>query len=239
MGDAASEGRLLIVNHDPDMNSCAECVLWLNGYEPESVETIVEAEKLLRGRRYALLVCRNAMPDGSGPELMRYAWSALGIPAVAITGTLTREQMEARVSSAGLRAVILMPATQKDLLIAVAGAMGRADFVGPAHRSYVQTSEPVPCPDCRGSGYVTLLINRTRCTRCDGSGSTPPDLLDMPIRQAPLPGLARFSLYRAGVRTLRELPKLKMDEVKKRSRLSDAELKAIEAFMARSPHLDA
>ncbi len=236
MSDSAAEARLLIVNHDRDMNLNAEVVLWLNGYEPETVESIAEANKRLESERYALLVCRNAMPDGAGPELMRKAWAENHIPSVAITQTLSKAQMRARVACDGLREVIVLPATQNTLLKAVAKALGRSD-VGPAYRDYVQATAMVPCRDCRGSGSVTLLIHRKKCTTCDGTGSIVPDLVDLPIRHTWMPGLIRFSLNRAGIKTLREASKLNSEELKRRAHLSDSDIAAIAKF-TRSTDLD-
>jgi CheY-like chemotaxis protein len=223
--DTSAAGRVLIVNHDRDGSLAMGCVLWLNGYHPECIETIAEAGRRLGTRRYALLVCRNAMPDGDGSDLIRHAWADCGVPAVAVTQTLTREQMAARVACAGLRGVLVLPAaTQKTLLLAVANALGRAD-VGPAYPGYIQARGPQPCPDCRGTGNVTLLVHRTTCSRCGGDGTIVSELMDLPIRCVDtIPALTRFALYRAGIRTLRDLKRVPREEFRQRLGLSETQM---------------
>jgi hypothetical protein len=204
MGNPRPDLPLLIVDHDRSSLESMGCLLWLNGYDSELADRILLAKQLLARGAYSLLICRNAMPDGDGPSLIAYAWEQFAIPAIAITGTLTAEQMAARVIRDALRGVIVIPAaTQKTLLLTVAKALGRAD-VGPHHRQYTDYASQ-PCPDCHGTGHVLLLVSCKACTTCGGGGRIASGTNDWPLRHlTTLPALTRYLLYRRGVRTMRQ-----------------------------------
>jgi len=201
-----------MVNYDRDSLQMMGCLLWLNGYDSELADGVQLAERLLGSNSYSLLVCRNAMPDGDGPSLIKYAWERFAIPAIAVTGTLTAEQMAARVVPDALRGVLVLPATQKQLLMAVAKALGRSD-VGPHHRQYSDYAGRT-CPDCKGTGQVLLLVNRKPCVTCGGDGRIATSLVDLSLRHVNLlPPPIRFALYRRGIATVREAGRLTESEL--------------------------
>jgi DNA-binding NtrC family response regulator len=167
---SANDQRLLLVNHHDDTNRLLERLLRLNGYDVDVVGTLAEGRRKLPERRYGLLLCRNAMPDGYGPELIEFAWTRYALPAVAITGALTPEKMAARCHPDALRGVLLMPFTRDDLLLAVAKGLGREDIAGPDKDGHYRVLPATPCPECRGAGEVALLVSRRRCSRCAGRG---------------------------------------------------------------------
>src|SRR3954463_13105090 len=97
MSPKSTDGaRLLLVNHHDDTNRLLERMLRLSGYDVDTAVTLEEGCRKLEEGRDALLLCRNAMPDGEGPELIEFAWTRFAVPAVAITGALTPEKMAAR-----------------------------------------------------------------------------------------------------------------------------------------------
>ena len=230
--DAASEGRLLIANYHRETNRAMECMLWLNGYDPQCVETNTQAKSRMAAQRFGLLISRNSMPDGDAAELIQHAWARYGTLSIALTGTGTKEEMTKRVACDGLRGVLVMPFSQKEMLQTVGQALGRKD-VGPAYRDYVQASAMVACPDCRGTGQIALLVHCKPCAKCGGQGKVPPDLQDMPIRHVhTIPPLTRFALHRAGLQTLREFKKMDRSEFQKRSGLSPAQMESIGRLLA-------
>src|SRR5256885_110258 len=70
MSQGAPSPYLLIANHHRETNEVMECMLWLRGVDAESVETLAAAEAHLRVKQFALLICRNAMPDGVGTDFI-------------------------------------------------------------------------------------------------------------------------------------------------------------------------
>jgi DNA-binding NtrC family response regulator len=162
--------RLLLVNHHDDMNRLLGRMLRLSGYDVDTAATLEEGLRKLEEQRYGLLLCRNAMPDGEGPELIEFAWTRFAVPAVAITGALTPEKMAARCHPDAIRGVLWMPFNRDDLLLAVAKGLGRPDIAGPDEHGHYRVLPQVPCPDCRGAGEVALLVTRRPCSRCAGRG---------------------------------------------------------------------
>src|SRR6185437_15430328 len=127
-GDPMSQGTLspslLIANHHRETNELIECMLWLRGFDAESVETLAAAEAHLRVKRAALLICRNAMPDGFGTDFIESAWKHFSTPGVIVTGTLMVQGMEARISPGALRGVLVIPFTADELFSTVQRALG-------------------------------------------------------------------------------------------------------------------
>lgn len=64
------------------------------------------------------------------------------------------------------------------------------------------------CPECRGKGYVTLLISHARCSACNGSGRSGGRELDQHVATIGLSIRAIQGLASMGVRTVREAAKL-------------------------------
>ena len=164
------ERRLLLVNYHDDTNRVLQRMLRMSGYEVDTAGTLADGRRTLAERRYGLLLCRNAMPDGDGPELIAFAWTRYALPALAISGALTPEKMAARCHPDALRGVLWMPFTRDDLLLAVAKGLGRRDIAGPDEHGHYRVVPPTPCPDCHGAGEVALLVSRRPCARCDGRG---------------------------------------------------------------------
>ena len=167
---SGDERRLLLVNYHDDTNRALRRMLQMNGYEVDTAGTLADGRRTLEERRYGLLLCRNAMPDGDGPELIAFAWTRYGLPAIAISGALTPEKMAARCHPDALRGVLWMPFTRDDLLLAVAKGLGRPDIAGPDEHGHYHVVPPTSCPDCRGAGEIALLVTRRPCTRCNGRG---------------------------------------------------------------------
>lgn len=225
-----SSRSILIANCHADTNRLMETLLWLNGYETESVETNEQAKLRLSAARFALLIARNAMPDGTGAELIEHAWRRHDLPSIAMTGTLSREAMTARITvPQALKGVLKIPFTHKSLLDSIAGALGKANS-GPTQSRYGEPgTRPERCPDCHGRGQIDLLVRRVPCRRCNGVGEIRIDIYDVPLRHVHLiPPSIRFALHRSGLRTLREVKQLDRDEIQSRARLSDSAMRAVE-----------
>ena len=224
---------LLIVNCHHDTNRIMETLLWLNGYDAESVLTIETAKARLEAAPFALLIARNGMPDGTGPELIEHAWKRYRLSSIALTGTLSKEAMAASVTTpAALKAVLLIPITHKSLLDAVASALGRSN-VGPTQSTYAEAgAKRERCPDCHGRGQIELLVRRVPCRRCNGVGEIRIDIYDVPLRHVHLiPPSIRFALHRSGLRTLRQVKQLDRREIQSRAGLSDSAMEAIEKVL--------
>lgn len=172
---SANDPRLLIVNYHDDTNRVLERMLRFNGYHVDAAATLAEGRRKLEEQTYALLLCRNAMPDGRGPELIEFAWTRYKLPALAITGALTPAEMTARCQPEALRGVLYLPFSREDLLLAVAKGLGRPDVAGPDEHGHYRIVPPTPCPDCRGAGEIALLVSRRSCPRCAGRGVVYPE----------------------------------------------------------------
>jgi CheY-like chemotaxis protein len=165
------EQRLLLVNCHDDTTRVLQRMLQMNGYVVDTADTLEEGCRKLEERRYGLLLCRNAMPDGEGPELIEFAWTRYALPAVAITGALTPAKMAARCNPDALRGVLWMPFSRDDQLLAVAKGLGRPDIAGPDEHGHYRVVPPTSCPDCHGTGEIALLVTRRPCARCVGRGA--------------------------------------------------------------------
>jgi DNA-binding response OmpR family regulator len=211
------DARVLIVNHHRDSNELMEVLLWMNGYDAESAETLTTANGLLRDHHYALLICRNAMTDGCGNELIEHAWKHFRMPGVLLTGSPTKQQMAARVTHDALHGVLVIPYAAEELLSTVRAICGTVQG-----NDGDATTRDRRCPDCRGVGTISLLIHRTSCRRCGGSGRIACDVLDLSLRKVNLLSpRTRFALHRSGIRTLRQA-----------ARLTDAELQNVPGISA-------
>jgi len=69
-----------------------------------------------------------------------------------MTGTLTARKAAAKVLPEAYRGVLVMPFSGDEMLEAVRAAL------------------EAPCPDCHGSGEITLLIQKKPCRTCGGTG---------------------------------------------------------------------
>lgn len=121
---------LLIVNHDREINLLMQKLLRSGGYQTEAVESIAEALLRLRVQKPALLLCRNAMNVGNGPDFINYAWWHFQVPGILMTGTLTRKQVAARVVPDALRGVLIIPFGAAELQSSVVAALAPADVAG-------------------------------------------------------------------------------------------------------------
>lgn len=103
------------------------------------------------------------------------------------------------------------------------------------------------CPDCHGEGSVALLITRSRCKRCNGTGrvALPPSpsagastapaagVGDLDLACLALPPRARAALTRLGLRSLRDVTRLAEDELRLIPGLDDAAVRELKAALHR------
>jgi len=162
MDEVTAVQPLLIVNCYPDMNRFLKRVLDMAAYEADIVTTLVEGKERLAERPYSLLICRNMLGDGVGPDLIRHAWEQHRTPSLAITGVMSKEEMTALVSlPEALKGVLLVPFNIEEFFATLARVLG--------HKNRSPFSRT--CPDCQGSGEIALLIHRKACSKCGGKGT--------------------------------------------------------------------
>lgn len=178
MSERKEPGPILFVNGYVDTTRMLRHLLSYAAYELDEATTIAKAKERLSARRYALMLCRYQIADGYGQEIIDYAWERHRTPSVAITGTLSKEQMASLVTQPdGLRGVLSFPFHIHEFTEMLASALGDP---------YVRTVfEPVTCPECRGTGEILLLIKREHCLRCGGTGRLPPRLKSRPAKAHP------------------------------------------------------
>lgn len=169
---------LLFVNGYVDTTKMVRHLLSYAGYELDDTTTIAEAKRRLLVHRYAVVLCRYQIADGYGPEIIDYAWERHRTPSVAITGTLSKEQMAGLVTQPdALRGVLSFPFHIHEFAEMLASAVG-----DPCLRT---AFEPVTCPECRGTGEILLLIKREPCLKCGGAGRLPPRRKSRPVQTHP------------------------------------------------------
>jgi hypothetical protein len=99
-------------------------------------------------------------------------------------------------------------------------------------KSPVQASRV--CPDCRGEGSITLLVSRTRCDKCRGSGRFDPTECDAPLGATDLLSVrARKCLERIGVTTLRAVATLTEAQVACVPHMTEVTLREIKGALRR------
>lgn len=169
MSEVKKPSPLLFVNGYVDTTKMVRHLLSYADYELDDATTIARAKERLSIRRYALMLCRYQIADGYGQEIIDYAWERHRTPSVAITGSLSKEQMSALVTQPdALRGVLGFPFHIHEFAGMLASAVGDP---------YLRTAfEPVTCPECRGTGEILLLIKREHCLKCGGTGRLPPRL---------------------------------------------------------------
>jgi len=173
-----NRAALLFVNGYVDTTKMVRHLLSYTDYELDDTTTIAEAKRRLAARRYALVLCRYGIADGHGQEIIDYAWERHRTPSVAITGTLSKEQMAALVTQPdALRGVLSFPFQLEEFADMVASAIGDSHF-----RTVFQ---PITCPECRGTGEILLLIKREYCLKCGGTGKLPPRPKARPVKILP------------------------------------------------------
>ncbi len=221
--------RILIVNHHADTNRPMEFLLFLSGFDAESVLTIADAEARLERRRYDLILCRNTASDGYGPRLIERAWKKYRIASIGMTGVLSKEKMTAEVNPPeAIKDVLIMPISQELLVDAIKRALPPECLRAASLMSQNEFAQPRRCDDCRGSGHVDLLIRRVTCTRCNGRGEVAPDPDDLPLRHVTtIPAMTRMALHRAGFHTMRQIRNATTNDIQSRAKLSDTAMSSV------------
>jgi DNA-binding NtrC family response regulator len=124
----------------------------------ETVWTLRAARAALTTQRFDLMICRNLMPDGSAVEFIPEVWRTFHVPAIITSGSLGEQQLAARIPAEMFCGALSIPYKVERLAKAIDAAIV-------AFARLRQT-----CPDCRGTGFVELLVNRVVCSRCSGRG---------------------------------------------------------------------
>jgi hypothetical protein len=88
------------------------------------------------------------------------------------------------------------------------------------------------CPECRGKGYITLLVSHARCAACNGSGRAAGEL-DQHVATIGLSIRAIHGLAGIGIRTLRQAARLSDRELLSASGMDASGLDKLKAAMRR------
>ena len=95
----------------------------------------------------------------------------------------------------------------------------------------VKPSNAVDCPECLGTGKITLLITVKPCAKCEQRGWLDP-VLDRCIHEMEISVRTRRVLDHIGVRTLRHLSQLTEVEIMTARNASSMVLREIVAVLA-------
>jgi CheY-like chemotaxis protein len=161
--------RLLVASSDRDANVVMAVVLRRHGYQVEHVETLVEAESRLSHARFDLFVCRVGMPDGSGADAILRAWQRHQIPGVAMFATARSQREVSRIPRSAMRGTLRIPFRSSTLIDVIRDALNGPRPVAGAAAARISGDDD-RCPDCRGSGRITLLLTHAPCRTCGGTG---------------------------------------------------------------------
>ena len=93
-------------------------------------------------------------------------------------------------------------------------------------------SAPATCPECRGKGYVTLLVTHARCSACNGAGRLGGEL-DQHVATIGLSIRAIQGLAAIGVRTVRQAAQLPDSELLAARGMDAASLDHLKTAMRR------
>ena len=171
---------LLLANYHRDSNTAMAALLWQEGYEVETAETLSDAALQLEHQRFDLFLCRVGMPDGCGAEAIVSAWRQFQTPGVAIFGSHHSQQIVAKVPRDAMRGELFIPCGADQMFEVVSAALGRPWRKMPANRTdYLGDNT---CPDCGGAGNVELALSRGPCRTCAGKGRVPQNIRDISLR---------------------------------------------------------
>ena len=99
---------ILLVEDHRDSAEVMGRLLRDKGYVVETCATMAEAEKIMRDRRFNLLLSDIGLPDGTGVDLIRIVRQHSTIPAIALTGFGADDDV-ARYKEAGFDAHLTKP----------------------------------------------------------------------------------------------------------------------------------
>jgi signal transduction histidine kinase/CheY-like chemotaxis protein len=99
---------ILLVEDHPDSAEVMSRLLRDKGYAVETCATMAQAEQIMRERQFSLLLSDIGLPDGTGVDLIRTVREHSTIPAIALTGFGTDEDV-ARYKEAGFDAHLTKP----------------------------------------------------------------------------------------------------------------------------------
>jgi two-component system, cell cycle sensor histidine kinase and response regulator CckA len=90
--DLTGTGRILVVEHEPDLRSLIARGLRMRGYTVIEAGNGIEALKALEATTVDLIVCDVGMPEMSGPALLRTIRArGLRLPVIFMSGTAEKD----------------------------------------------------------------------------------------------------------------------------------------------------
>jgi len=122
----ANPPRVLLVEDDVTSQAFFHATLMALPATVDTAASLADARQLARANRHALWLIDANLPDGTGPELLRYLRTVQeDVPALAHTADTHPETRQALLQ-AGFDRVLLKPLAGSDLLASVREALGRA-----------------------------------------------------------------------------------------------------------------
>jgi CheY-like chemotaxis protein len=121
--------RLLLVEDHEDTVDLMSRLLKARGHAVVVARTVGEAREQCREGRFDLVVTDIQFRDGTGWELMSEVFGPSGVPAVALSGHGSPDDL-ARSREAGFAAHLTKPVAIEALEKAIAGATAGADESG-------------------------------------------------------------------------------------------------------------
>ncbi|MBC8143952.1 MAG: response regulator [bacterium] len=120
--DRSEKRRILLVEDHPDTALVVRFVLEQRGYDVTTASSCAEARAAKEATSFDLLICDIGLPDGSGLDLMGELCGGGDIPAIAVSGFGTKDDVK-RSLSAGFADHLTKPFGMHILLDAVARAL--------------------------------------------------------------------------------------------------------------------
>jgi len=112
-------GNILIVEDNKDTAFVLKSMLASTSYHVDSAFTVGEALEMALHTNYSLIISDISLPDGHGISLMTAMRQFSKIPAIALTGFGSHDDIE-RCLKAGFDRHLTKPVTQETLQTAVA-----------------------------------------------------------------------------------------------------------------------
>jgi two-component system KDP operon response regulator KdpE len=128
-----SEGRILVVDDDPQIRRTMRATLTSRGYEVGDARTGEEALEKLRSEKYDLILLDMNMPGMGGLETCRQIRSASEVPIIVLTIRST-EKDKVEALDAGADDYVTKPFSMPELLARIRASLRRnplASHTGP------------------------------------------------------------------------------------------------------------
>jgi DNA-binding response OmpR family regulator len=162
----ANPPRLLLVEDDATSQAFFHTTLMALPATVDTAASLADARQLAQANRHALWLVDANLPDGTGPELLRYLRTRqAGVPALAHTADTSPETRRALLQ-AGFDRVLLKPLAGSELLASVREALGRA---APAVADAPDWDESAALQALNGQGAHVIALRELFMTELPGA----------------------------------------------------------------------